>query len=176
MMRRSKHLAALIAVALASVSAEIQGDEGNDVPEPNVEIASQWWPEMPNVYTHVGWKNHLFRFTVLHSGAIVAEPNPQPFGKQHTAPFAGLGAQVTITPTADGIKGEGDNAKVVSPVRTHAEPYQLTDLNGNRFGFQGWTQHPTPVLWTAWRQPDVSLNGLTMKEEIFGHIAGAGDT
>jgi hypothetical protein len=175
-MKHHQHPAALTFAALILLSNITYSHEQTCATEPNVEIASRWWPEMPNVYSPVGWKNHLFRFTILYSGAIVAEPDPRvPFGKKHTAPFAGLGAQVTITPTASGTALEGDNAKVTSPVRSHSDPYQLTDLNANLFGYQGWAEHPTPVLWTAWRQPDVSLNGITLKEEVFGHIAGARD-
>ncbi|HWQ92513.1 MAG TPA: hypothetical protein VN673_12645, partial [Clostridia bacterium] len=96
--------------------------------EPNVERAAAWWPETRNVWTPVGWKNHLFRFNVLFSGAILAEPHPQsPFAKQHTSPYAGQGVQLEIIPSASG--------GIPSP---RNEPYPLADSNGNRFGRQGW--------------------------------------
>ena len=47
------------------------------LPEPNVEIASQWWPQLENVYSPIGWKNHLFRFNVFYNGMIMAKPQPE---------------------------------------------------------------------------------------------------
>src|SRR6266566_3698901 len=176
-MRHKKHLAILTLGALVLISTQTQGSEDKVFPEPDVKVASQWWPEMRNVWTPVGWKNHLFRFTILHSGIIIAEPDPKvPFGKRHTSGFAGLGAQVTITPTADEITENGDASKVLLPASlTRSEPYQLKDMNANLFGHQGWSDHPTPVLWSEWSQPHISLNGITLKEEVFGHIPGGAD-
>jgi len=133
--------------------------------EPNVEIASRWWTDMSNVWTPVGWKNHLFRFNIFNTGIILAEPHPQtPFAKNHTSAYAGLGVQVAIIPSADGA---------IPAKRT--EPYMITDSNANRIGRQGWSDNPTPVLWTEWRQPHFSLNGITLRQEFFGHIPGTGD-
>ena len=32
--------------------------------EPDARIAAQWWPPHWNVWTPIGWKDHLFRFSV----------------------------------------------------------------------------------------------------------------
>jgi hypothetical protein len=120
---------------------------------------------MPNVWTPLGWKNHLFRFNVLYTGDILAEPDPRsPFGKKDTQPYAGLGVQLSFFPTGDGS---------VPPSRT--QPHQLCDSNGNRTAHQGWEDRPTPVLWTEWRQPNASLNGIVLKEQVFGHITSSED-
>lgn len=156
---------AWFALSVALVASPGRPAAAPAAPEPSVEVASQWWHEMPNVWTPVGWKNHLFRFNVLHTGTIVAEPHPaSPFGKKHTEAFAGQGVQLAFIPSADGA---------IPAAR--GEPYQLTDANANLTGRQGWTNHATPVLWTEWRQPHLSLNGITLKLEVFGHIAGAAD-
>src|SRR5688572_7342465 len=108
---------AALFVALATSPAGAGQRAGDGADEPNVKVASQWWPEMPNVWTPVGWKNHLFRFNVLHTGTIVAEPHPaSPFGKKHTEAFAGQGVQLAFMPSADGT---------IPPAR--GEQYQLTD-------------------------------------------------
>ena len=131
--------------------------------EPDVEQASRWWPEMPNVWTPVGWKHHLFRFNVWHNGIILAEPHPPTvFPKRHTLPYAGLGVQVQVIPSADGA---------LPASRT--DPYPVTDSNGNRFGRQGWTADAAPVLWTEWRQPHMSLNGVVVRQDLFAHLYGS---
>ena len=43
-------------------------------PEPNFELASQWWPELPNKWTAVGWRDHLYRFNVLYNGTLMNFP------------------------------------------------------------------------------------------------------
>ena len=73
----------------------------NPSAEPTFETATQWWPEMPNKWAPVGWKDHLVRFNVLWSGAILAKPNLN----RRTSQYEGLGAQFTIVP---------DCARVVS--------------------------------------------------------------
>jgi hypothetical protein len=40
-------------------------------PEPNLEIARSWWPENPNKWTAVGWKDHPLQFNVLFNGALI---------------------------------------------------------------------------------------------------------
>ncbi|HUQ66673.1 MAG TPA: hypothetical protein VM101_10980 [Flavitalea sp.] len=142
-----------------------QAQNINSFTEPNVQVGMQWWGDMPNVWTPVGWKNHLFRFNVVHNGIIIADPHPMlPVAKKHTAPYEGLGIQVAITPTSN------DN---LPPSRT--EPYRITDMNANMIGNQGWAAHETPLLWTDWRQPHYSLNGITMRQEMFGHVSGGSD-
>lgn len=42
--------------------------------EPNVEVASAWWPEMENTWVSIGWKDHPLRFNVLDDGTLIAQP------------------------------------------------------------------------------------------------------
>jgi hypothetical protein len=137
------------------------------VAEPALNDALQWWPQLTNAWTPVGWKNHLFRFNVLYTGVILAEPHPKsPFAKKHTQRWDGLGVQLTILPVTEGK----------DPRPKHPEPYQLTDGNANRIGRQGWRRdHSTPVLWTQWRQTDPSINSVVARQEIFAHIPEAAD-
>ena len=48
-MRHKKHLAILTLGALVLISTQTQGSEDKVFPEPDVKVASQWWPEMRNV-------------------------------------------------------------------------------------------------------------------------------
>ncbi len=43
--------------------------------EPNFETACGWWSDLPNIRTPVGWEGHLFRFSVLWDGMLVAQPH-----------------------------------------------------------------------------------------------------
>lgn len=133
--------------------------------EPNYSNMAALWPEMPNVWTPVGWIDHLFRFNVVYTGLIVAEPHPAiPFTKKHTEQYAGQGIQLTLLPSTNGALPEVRN-----------ETYQLTDDNSNRTGSQGWEDTPAPVLWTKWKQQPLSSLGLVMKSRMFAHIPGGGN-
>jgi hypothetical protein len=72
-----------------------RGKPMNPIAEPNFETAAQWWPEMPNKWAPIGWKDHLLRFNVLWSGAILAKPNLN----RRTSQYEGQGAQFTFVPT-----------------------------------------------------------------------------
>ncbi len=130
-------------------------------PEPNVEIAGAWWPPLENVYTPIGWKNHLFRFNVYYNGMIMANPVPEPDVKA-LAPWLGLGVQLTFTPSEHGL----------DPDRWRAGTYQMTTDNGRRWGYQGLLDRPTPVIWTEWRQSFRSAIGYVLRQEAFAHVTG----
>ena len=51
-------------------SSPVDGTE----PEPNLEIARSWWPENPNKWTPIGWKDHPLQFNVLFNGSLIC-PN-----------------------------------------------------------------------------------------------------
>ena len=59
------------------------------VSEPDLQAAMGWWTEIPGKYTVVGWKNHMFRFCVLHNGTIMAKPDVE----ARTHRWDGLGVQ-----------------------------------------------------------------------------------
>ena len=128
-------------------------------PEPNAAIATTWWPPQRNVWTPIGWKDHLFRFNVVYNGTVVAQPHVRK-SKRHTAVYAGQGVQLTITPSADGKL----------PEKPRREPYQLSSTPDGGVGRQGWADHATPVLWTEWLLPQ----GVVLGEEVFAHLPGNG--
>lgn len=118
--------------------------------EPNIEIASQWWPEIENVWTPLGWKDHPLRFNVLYNGILIGEPVRQRAW--------GQGVQLDFIPSANGA---------LPLAFTGAKPYLLSQQDGG-VGEQGWNDTATPVLWTEWR-----TNGLRLCAEMFGHVPGA---
>jgi hypothetical protein len=141
--------------------APMRGPEFGGASEPNVEIASEWWGPLTNAYTPVGWKDHLFRFNVFYSGMIMANPQPESDIKA-LDPWAGLGAQIGIMPSEHGL----------DPERWRGGTYQMTTDNGRRWGHQGLLDHPTPVIWTEWRQSFRSALGYTLRQEVFAHVPG----
>ncbi len=129
--------------------------------EANIDIASTWWPPMENVYTPVGWKNHLFRFNVYYNGMIMANPAPEP-DVIALAPWQGLGAQLSIMPSE---KGE-------DPDRWRGGTYQMSADNGRRWTYHGLLDRPTPVIWTEWRQSFRSAVGFILRQDVFAHVSG----
>lgn len=124
--------------------------------EPTAELAALWWPPLKNVWTPIGWKNHLFRFNVVYNGTIVAKPDTDRFDRKlYTKKYSGQGVTLTITPS---VKGG-------LPPEPGYEPFQLSDTPDGGVGNQGWINRPTPVLWTEWQ-----LDGVILRKEIFGHI------
>lgn len=132
--------------------------------EPDVQTAARWWPPLTNVYTPVGWKNHLFRFNVYYNGVIMANPCPEPDVKA-LAPWCGLGAQISILPSEQGL----------DPDRWRAGTYQMTTDGGRRWGYQGLLDRPTPVIWTEWRQSFRAAVGFVLRQEVFAHLPGGQD-
>ncbi|MCX6377396.1 MAG: hypothetical protein NTU88_15395, partial [Armatimonadetes bacterium] len=61
------------------------------VAEPNIEIAKQWWDDLPKKWTMIGWPEHLTRFDVLHDGSLACyfayDKGPgRPVQVRHTIP------------------------------------------------------------------------------------------
>ncbi len=140
--------------------------EGNDVPdapgcvsEPNAETALGWWVPQRGVWTPLGWKDHLFRFTVPYNGTLLCSPFGV-LGKPHTQKYRGKDFQLTFHPSADG--------KVPAPPATRTRRYKLD----GGLGDQGWRDDmDAPVLYTRWPLEE----GLVLKTEMFAHMMGGGD-
>lgn len=127
--------------------------------EPNAELAALWWPPQRNIWTPIGWKDHLFRFNVLYNGIIVAEPHiPNTKHKVYTRSYAGQG--VTLTPMLWDDSKLPPEPKDKFVILSH-------DVYGG-VGNQGWRDDETPVLWTEW----ATQQGFVLRQEIFGHIPG----
>ncbi len=56
------------------------------------QIACAWWPDLTDIWTPIGWKDHLFGFNVLWNGTIIAEPCLN----RRTKKWEGKGAQFTF--------------------------------------------------------------------------------
>lgn len=115
--------------------------------EPNVDIATAWWPGIENSWVPIGWKDHPLRFNVLHDGTLIAQPRRYP--------AYGQGVQLTFLPSQE-------SPSTGSP---STQPYKLPPAAAGLS--QGWTSDAAPVLWTRWRQDD-----LTFRKDIFAHIPG----
>lgn len=138
-------------VSLAGVTAPASS---SSLPEPNVELAKQWWPDLTDIWTPVGWKHHRFRYNVFFDGTIYADPALSQTAKE----WKGQGVQIRVMPLA---------------VQT---PPQFTQMRSERYALeddyrcrQGWTHDKTPVLWTEW-----SKDGLLLRENVFAYVPGAG--
>ncbi len=164
MVRWSKCLLGVLAIG--TLLSEILADPatcGASEPEPNTRLAAQWWPPQRNVWTPIGWKDHLFRFDVIFNGTVVAQPHVPLVKKKHTQPWEGQGVILSMTPIKVG--------KEPDPPRK--EPYLLAGLLPEwGEGRQGWSDHPAPVLWTEW---PVGKFGMIIRQEIFAHIPGGGE-
>jgi hypothetical protein len=120
------------------------------VAEPNMEKALGWWSELPNKWTPVGWKDHLFRFNVLFNGTIVAEPDLN----RRTKAWKGQGVQLEFMPSGNGA------------FETYPAMYPAQD-DGRVI--QSWSEGHAPVL-----RSDFAWDGVLLRQEVFAHILGAG--
>jgi hypothetical protein len=128
-------------------------------PEPDVKSALQWWTPQQNVWTPIGWKDHLFRFQVVYNGHLLCTPAGKLL-KPHTKPYVGKDFQVSAYPSPDGALPE-------MPRRDQ----KLKLLDGG-LGIQGWRDgQEAPVLWTDYPRHE----GVVLRQEVFAHMAGGGD-
>jgi hypothetical protein len=111
-----------------------------------METAFGWWCELPDKWTPVGWKDHLFRFNVLFNGMISAVPDTN----SRASAWRGQGAQLGIWPSA---KAE--------------LPGHVSQPHDNGAVVQGWRDCDAPVLWSEWAR-----EGLLLREEVFAHVPG----
>ena len=119
------------------------------IPEPNFAQACEWWPDLPSIWTPIGWPDHMFRFNVLWNGTILAEPNLN----SRTTAWAGQGVQVTFAPGVN---------------EAYNEWHHGLHRNDDALVKQGWNADAAPVLWSEWSQ-----DGLLYRQEAFAHVPGA---
>ncbi len=124
--------------------------------EANYKTACQWWTEIPNKWTPVGWRDHLHRFNVLWNGHVLAEPAVN----RRTARWAGKGLQCGIVPSRNGDL----------PLNACSVDYscQRTDDGMVR---QGWEAGDAPELWTEWFS-----DGILFRSRVFAHMEGGRET
>ena len=128
--------------------------------EPTYAQAQTWWEPMQNVWTPVGWKDHMFRFNVLYNGSVLASPHVYlTWSKPSTQKYICKG--VLLVPTLS-----------VSDV-CDAEPkvdYTFASIDGG-IGNQGWDyNHQSPVLWTELKKQDYIVS-----QEVFAHVQGGNE-
>jgi hypothetical protein len=121
--------------------------------EPDFQTAAGWWSDLPNIYTTLGWKDHLFRFNVLWNGTLLALPSLN----RRTEAWAGQEAQIAFAPHYN---------EAFSGVDNNAYAYLSHDDN---LCSQGFETDAAPVLWT-----DIPMDGLVHRMRLFAHIPGGG--
>src|SRR5262245_7195549 len=122
------------------------------VVEPTFQIASTWWPDLPNIWTPIGWKDHLFRFAVFCNGTPMATPDVN--GNRRASAWQGMGVQIGFAPNC-----------------SDWEPLLGAFLRvDDNLITQGWNDCAAPVLWS-----DFSRDGFLLRQEVFAHITGGGD-
>ena len=125
--------------------------------EPTYAQAKTWWEPMQNVWTPLGWKDHLFRFNVMYNGSVLASPHVYlTWSKPSTQKYINKGVflhpTLSIADVCD-VEPQGD--------------YLLASIDGG-FGSQGFNDgHQTPVLWT-----DFKKQGFVVRQEMFAHMQG----
>src|SRR5688500_16865744 len=154
---RSSIAFALVAGLLTS-SASAGQPPGQLCDEPNVQTALRWWTPQQNVWTPIGWKEHLVRFQVLYTRHLLVTPAGRLL-KPHTKKYLGQDFQLSAYPSPDG-------ALPPTP-----GPDQKLKLFDGGVGIQGWrADHEAPVLWTDFPRHE----GLVLRQEVFGHMKGGG--
>ena len=132
---------------LVLLSLATSAQEEKPLMEPTMEVAKQWWPEMPKKWTIVGWPEHLIRFNVLYDGSIINQFN---LGKRYA--MTDPSAQFTFIPSAS-------IEQVTGSVQTSSQDWG--DV------VQGWDDSNTPVLWSEW-----PWHGYLLREQVFAHVPG----
>lgn len=122
--------------------------------EPNYHTACEWWSDVRDYATPVGWKNHMFRFNVLFNGTLLAD----------------LAPRLIYAPWKRFAAWEGQGVQINFPYLDAFHWWEHFGRGDNRMTRQSWTDNPTPVLRSEWPR-----YGLLIRQEIFGFIPGAGD-
>lgn len=119
--------------------------------EPDFQTACQWWSDLPNIWTPLGWRDHLCRFNVLWNGSVLAQPSLN----RRTAHWAGQGLQLSVAPHYTERYYDWSAASL------HQDDGAVR---------QGWSRDDAPVLWTEWAR-----DGLLTRSEMFAHVPGGGE-
>lgn len=119
--------------------------------EPDFNTAAGWWTDLPNIWTTLGWKDHMQRFNVLWNGTLLALPNRT---KRGNIPAVNE-AQISFIPHHN--KNSSDDVYSDMPYLNHDD--NLCN--------QGWEPGDAPVLWT-----DIPADGLGNRIRMFAHVPG----
>jgi hypothetical protein len=137
-----------VLLSVAAVEAAALSENALRLGEPNFEVACGWWADLWNIWTPVGWKDHLHRFNVLWNGTILANPD---MNRRST----GQGLQLALTPDYE----------------QWSQDFKMDKLRMDDHSVhQGWYDDEAPVLWSEWAK-----NGLRIRSEVFAHVPGGGE-
>lgn len=152
-------LLVLSACLSAPLHAAVPAAAAAHAAEPNVETALRWWTPQQNVWTPIGWRDHLFRFQVVYNGHLLVTPAGKLL-KPHTKQYAERQFQVNAYPSPDGA---------LPPMPKEDQKLKLID---GGLGLQGWREgNEAPVLWTDFPRHE----GVVLRQEVFAHMKGGGD-
>ncbi len=127
--------------------------------EPDYQSACDWWPETPNKWTPLGWRDHMLRFNVLWNGSVLATANPAE-GRERRKPWQEEPTlHLNFVPAKD------------LPSAPSWGPNTSSRRVDDGLVRQGWLADDVPVLWTEW-----IADGLVLRAEMFAHITGGGET
>jgi hypothetical protein len=171
--------AAAVPGGTASAATPVVGPAVSGVAglEPDIELAKLWWPNPRNVWTPIGWKDHLFRFNVTYNGSVIGAPSPLARKIKHfvdsdqgdTLNYQGDRLQLDMTPWG---------GPAFSKQRVGDPPPRMPDLYPGHFyvyredqglyghGRQSWADEVAPVLQTYWTFSDA---GLVLRQSVFAH-------
>jgi len=122
--------------------------------EPNYNLASQWWPELENVWTPIGWKDHCVRFNVLYNGSIiVGHPTQARNFMRRLKSIIGSGIQLDFSFSID--------EQLPGCI---TEPFKLSDKDGG-IGCQRWAPTICPLLCSTLPKDEVVIRQL-----VFAHL------
>src|SRR5688500_16444729 len=141
----------VIALLATAPARALAGQHPHGGHEPDVKSALQWWTPQQNVWTPIGWKEHLHRFQVVYNGHLLVTPAGKLL-KPHTKKYVGRDFQVNAYPSPDGA---------LPPMPAEDEKLKLLD---GGLGIQGWREdHVAPVLWTDFPRHE----GVVLRQEVF---------
>ncbi|WP_328992683.1 twin-arginine translocation signal domain-containing protein [Kribbella sp. NBC_01245] len=136
--------------------------------EADIEQALGWWPNPRNVWTPIGWKDHLFRYNVTYNGSVIAAPRP--LGRTTSAvsdpTYVRDRLQLDMVPWGGWFTSGPMRDLYPGNFYVYREDYGLYG-----HGTQSWADHPTPVLQTDWAQS----NGVVLRQSVFAHTLGGVD-
>ena len=135
----------VVYISLMATAVGAPGDLAPSAGEPNYEMASGWWADLWNIWTPVGWKDHLHRFNVLWNGTVLAKPDMN-------RRSGGQGLQLSLTPDYEGWVRDFKADKL------RHDDHQVR---------QGWNDDDAPVLWSEWTD-----NETRIRSEVFAHLPG----
>ncbi len=108
--------------------------------ESDFQTACGWWSDLPNIWTPVGWEGHLFRFSLLWDGTIIAPPHLN----RRTEAWRDQGVQVACRPIMGPCPGD------------------------DGWNNQGWNTGAVPVLWTEKFTPEGILYRQEVFAHVLG--------